>query len=220
MLYHTSVFTAILLVTKTLLPVIDSNCQYSKSQKLETLAPSRAAPFSLSHCIRNACCITLCSSLLALPLSLHQCAYKRPRERPSAAFRKKGIRSRGEKYASQSSANMKGLPCRVHLSSALIFSCLTMCSSSSPSSTSTTSRTPEASSFPAEREKWFNNGTSRSPVHLSASTFFRRGGGINVDDHASRGRERLRWHKKNKGEGAAPTTSTTAGPDDQNEERR
>ena len=39
-LYHTSVFTEILLVTKTLLPIIDSNCQYSKSQKLETLNPT------------------------------------------------------------------------------------------------------------------------------------------------------------------------------------
>ena len=84
-----------------------------------------------------------------------------------------------------------GHRCRVHLSLALIFSCLTTSwsSSSSPNaSTSTTEHSLAAGS----------NGTSSSP-HLSAvSTFFRRGGGINVDDHAGRGRERLRWHEKKK----------------------
>ena len=67
-----------------------------------------------------------------------------------------------------------------------------------------------------------SNGTSSSP-HLSAvSTFFRRGGGINVDDHAGRGRERLRWHEKKKKEAeemAEPESTQTKNPD-QNGERR
>lgn len=66
-----------------------------------------------------------------------------------------------------------------------------------------------------------SNGTSSSP-HLSAvSTFFRRGGGINVDDHAGRGRERLRWHEKKKKveEMAEPESTQTKNPD-QNGERR
>ena len=109
------------------------------------------------------------------------------------------------------------LPCRVHLSLALIFSCLTTsCSSSTSSDASTTTEHSVAAG---------NNGTSSSP-HLSAvSTFFRRGGGINVDDHAGRGRERLRWHEKKQAEGAVvaaegPGGSTEAESPGQNGERR
>ena len=99
---------------------------------------------------------------------------------------------------------MSLLPCRVHLSSALIFSCLT---TSCSSSTSTNVSTPTTEHSVAAG----NNGTSSSP-HLSAvSTFFRRGGGINVEDHAGRGRERLRWHERKAQEEEAMAEAGPAG---------
>ena len=190
--------------------------------------PKGRSILTLTHSIRTACCITLCPSLSSRFLLLSSISVPTNAQGSKRCFPEKERKNpqwRGKIRRIQSRANM-GRPCRVHLSSALIFSCLTFCSSSSSTSngSATTSKapSPEESGFPPP-EEWFN-GTSRSP-HLSASTFFRRGGGINVDDHASRGRERLRWHDKEarrvdgEEEEAAPT-STTMGPDQNSEDRR
>ena len=112
----------------------------------------------------------------------------------------------------------------MHLARVVILACLAMCASSdgpaAPAAIAAASGEAEESAnsnlppaLKTESEKWLN-GTSQSP-QLSAFTFFRRGGGINVDDHVSRGRGRLRSRF-----GTAETpTGTSKGPE-QKENRR